>query len=248
MKEFQVASKRDNGIYVSASALQDFIICNYRTYFRLFEVGEAVPSKEMMMGTITHKVLEKAWKNLDVALNLGKSLCVKENLDLSAQQAVEHFIHIFFERFKIMLRDDDAIEKRFKVRLKDDVYLVGVFDRVSKETIIDWKTNSNPPKKIDNNIQFILYDYAYELLYGKRPAGVYLAALKDGSLVRYKESPEHHIALFQDIIPEFVETVRKKSFIKTGLFTGACYRCPYKIPCLGEQNGMVRFSPDETQD
>jgi hypothetical protein len=237
-----MVTKENKGIFVSASALRDFVICNYRTYFRLFEPGEAVQSKEMLMGSITHKVIEKAWKNLDVALNLGHTLCIKENLDLPSQQAVEHFIHTFFERFKVMLRDDDAIEKRFKVKLKDDVYLVGVFDRVSKETIIDWKTNANPPKKIDNDIQFIIYDYAYELLYGRRPAGLYLAALKDGSLVKYRESPEHHMALISDVIPNFVETIKKKNFIKTGLFTGACYRCPYKIPCLGERNVMV-FNP-----
>lgn len=227
------------GIFISASALQDYVICNYRSYFRLFEPGEAVQSKEMLMGTITHKVLEKAWKNIDVALSLGKTLCVKENLDLASQQAVEHFIHTFFERFKIMVRDDDSVEKRFKVKLHDDVFLVGVFDRISNGTIIDWKTNANPPKRIDNSIQFILYNMAYEMLYSKQCEGLYLAALKDGSLVRYKESAEHYLALTQDIIPNFVDSVRKKNFIKNGLFTGACYRCPYKIPCLGEKNVMV---------
>lgn len=240
-------AKTDKGIFVSASALQDYVACNYRTYFRIFEPGEAIPSKEMLMGSITHKVLEKAWKNKDIALNLAKTLCIKENLDAQSFQAVEHFVHTFFERFSIMIRDDDSIEKRFKVKLYDDVYLVGVFDRISRGTIIDWKTSANPPKRIDNNIQFIIYDYAYELLHGKRPEGVYLAALKDGSLVRYKESPEHHITLISDIIPRFVSDIRKKEFTKTGLFTGACFRCPYKIPCLGSEakNELVHSTLDE---
>lgn len=238
-------ASKEKGIFVSASALQDYVTCSYRTYFRIFEPGEAVPSKEMKMGTITHKVLEKAWKNKEVALNLASVLCTKENLDAQSFQAVEHFINTFFERFSIMVRDDDNIEKRFKVKLYDDVYLVGVFDRVSRGTVIDWKTNANPPKRIDNNIQFILYDLAYNLLYNKQCEGLYLAALKDGSLVRYKESAEHQETLRRDIIPRFVSDIRKKEFAKTGLFTGACYRCPYKIPCLGEKENVVYKSSFE---
>jgi hypothetical protein len=240
-------AKNEKGIFVSASALRDYVDCNYRTYFRIFEPGEAVPSKEMKMGIVAHKVLEKAWKSKDVALGLVKTLCIKENLDQQSSQAVEHFINIFFERFSIMVRDDDSIEKRFKVKLYDDVYLVGVFDRVSMGTVIDWKTNANPPKRIDNNVQFILYNLAYNLLYNKPCEGLYLAALKDGSLVRYKESKEHSETLINHVIPRFVSDVRNKEFTKTGLFTGACYRCPYKIPCLGvkENEFNMQKLPEE---
>src|SRR5689334_2866062 len=233
---------KEKGIFVSASALNDFVICNQRTYFRVFEPGEAVPNKEMMMGTITHKVLEKAWQNKEVALSLANSLCTKEGLDAIGRQSVEHFVHTYFEKFSVMVRNDDSVEKRFKVKLYDDVYLVGVFDRVTNGTIIDWKTNANPPKKIDNSIQFILYDLAYSLLYNKSPEGVYLAALKDGSLVRYKESPPHKNSLVTQVIPAFVDAIRYKKFSKTGLFTGACYRCPYKIQCLGSEVKSVMVS------
>lgn len=226
---------KEKGIFVSYSALSDFVTCNQRAYYRVFEPGEAIQNKEMKIGSITHKVLEKAWQNIDVALNLGKSLCEKENLDAVAKQSVEHFIHTFFERFTLLVANDDSIEKRFKIKLYDDVFLVGVFDRITRGTIIDWKTNANPPKKIDNSIQFILYDLAYNLLYGKKAEGLYLAALKDGSLVRYTESNTHCKALIEQIIPDFVEAVKYKKFTKTGLFTGACYRCPYKIQCLGTE-------------
>lgn len=237
-------ASKEKGIFVSQSALQDYITCNYKAYFRLFEPGEAIPSKEMLMGTITHKVIEKAWRDKDVALGMAKQLCKKNDMDAVASQSVEHFIHTFFERFRIMVADDDSIEKRFRVKLYDDVYLVGVFDRVSRGMVIDWKTNANPPKKIDNSIQFILYNLAYNMIYGKPSEGLYLAALKDGSLVRYNESKEHSDTLINQIIPNFVRDVRNKEFTKTGLFTGACYRCPYKIACLGDKN-VVHIPPIE---
>ena len=235
---------KDKGVYVSASSLTDYIVCSYRAYWRIFEPSEGVPSREMLMGTITHKVLEKAWQNIDVALNLAESLCKKEGIDEIGKNSVYHFIHTFFERFNILVDKNDSVEKRFKVNLYDDVYLVGVFDRVSRGTVIDWKTNANPPKKIDNNVQFIIYDLAYNLLYGKKAEGLYLAALKDGSLVRYTESKQHAETLVQSVIPQFVQDVRNKSFVKSGLFTGACYRCPYKIQCLGtESRNVVDYQP-----
>jgi len=163
------------------------------------------------------------------------SMCDAQGLGTTEKTSIQHFIHTYFERFRIMVRDDDKIEKRFKVKLYDDVYLVGVFDRVTMGTIIDWKTNANPPKNIDGNVQFILYDLAYNMIYEKKPEGLYLAALKDGSLVRYKESKIHSETLIHQIIPNYVADVKYKVFTKTGLFNGACYRCPYKIPCLGEK-------------
>lgn len=234
-------------IHVSASSLADYISCSQKVYYRIFKTEEGVeevPSREMLMGSITHKVLEKAWQNEEIALNLGKSLCDKEGIDAVGKSSVEHFIHTFFQVFGRMVNDGDMIEKRFKVKLYDDVYLVGVFDRITRGTVIDWKTNAKPPKNIDGNIQFILYDLAYNILYNKKAEGLYLAALKDGSLVRYKESKQHSEVLIHQVIPDFVEAVRKKSFVKTGLFNGACYRCPYKIVCLGEKD--VVDNPEST--
>lgn len=227
-------------IHVSASSLNDFISCQQKTYYRLFEAGEAVPSREMIMGTIAHKVLEKHWDDKDKAFKLARQLSKQESLDPISTNTVESFVGTYFDRFAVMVREGDKIEKRFKVKLHDDVYLVGVFDRVSLGTIIDWKTNANPPKRIDNSVQFILYDLAYSLIYGKKAEGLYLAALKDGSLVRYTESRQHANVLTTQLIPQFVEAVRSKTFVKNGLFNGACYRCPFKIPCLGENNGLVR--------
>jgi len=229
-----VASK-DGGIFVSASVLKDYIKCSQMAYYRIFEPELKVSNREMIIGDITHKVIEKAWQNRDVALNLAKSLCEKQEVDKVGIQSIEHFINTFFERFTPLLGKDDKIEKFFKVKLVEpDVYLVGKLDRINRSTVIDWKTNANPPKKISNDPQFIIYDMAYKLIYGKPPEGIYLAALADGSLVRYTESKEHADTLTVDIIPKFVETIRRKEFVKTGLFNGSCYRCPFKVPCLGK--------------
>jgi len=123
-------ANHENGIFVSASAIRDYLKCSQQVYYRIFEPELKISSREMIMGEITHKVLEKAWQNKDVALNLGMSLARKENLDPIAIQSIEHFIHTFFERFTIIINHDDKVEKFFKVKLYDDVFLVGKFDRI----------------------------------------------------------------------------------------------------------------------
>lgn len=221
-------------IFVSASSLQDYINCQNKVHYRIFEKGVDVPSREMLMGTITHKILEKHWSSVEDAQLAVIKLSSEAGLDLIGMGSVHHFISTYFENFRKLVDKGDSVEKRFKVKMTGDTYLVGVFDRVTRGTVIDWKTSANPPKKLENNVQFIIYNLAYNLLYKRPPEGLYLAALSNGSLVRYSESKEHTDTLITRIIPEFVEAVRTKSFIKTGLFNGSCYRCPYKTLCLGK--------------
>lgn len=237
--------KRQDGIFVSASALKDYLSCSNKVYYRIFEPELKVSNREMIIGDIVHKVIEKAWQDLDVALNLGKTLGINQNVDPIGMESIKHFIHTFFDHFAPLVSREDKIERFFKTKLSDDVYLVGKFDRISRNLLFDWKTNANPPKAIGNDPQFIIYDYAYNLIYKQPPEGIYFASLKDGALIRYNESSEHAKALIEKIIPEYVETVRKKDFIKTGLFTGQCYRCPFKVPCLGDKNGVVYNPPIE---
>jgi hypothetical protein len=236
---------KNKGIHVSASLIIDYLKCSQMAYYRIFEPELKISNREMIIGAITHKVIEKAWQDLDVALNLGKTLCEKENVDAIGRQSVEHFIHTFFESFKPIVSREDSIEKFFKIKLYDDVFLVGKFDRISRGLILDWKTTASPPKSIDNDPQFIIYDYAYSLIYGKKPEGVYYASLKEGKLIRYAESKHHASTIINNVIPSYIEDIRNKRFNKTGLFNGSCYRCPFKVPCLGDNNGVVRFPSDE---
>lgn len=228
-------------INVSASALKDFLSCSRKVHYRIFEPGVSIPTREMLMGSITHKVLEKAWDDKTRAVGMIDTLCRKESIDEIGRNSVLHFVHTYFDKFSPLVTKDDKIEKRFKVKLWDDVYLVGVFDRISRGLVIDWKTDANPPKKIDNHVQFIIYNIAYEMVYEQEPVGIYLAALKDGSLVKYRESLLYKEVILNELIPDYVEVVRKRNFVREGIFNGACFRCPYKEPCLdGDNDVMVR--------
>lgn len=221
-------------VFVSASAIASYIECDTKVFYRITKKIDQVQSREMIMGEIAHKVIEREWKNLDEALQLAVQLCGIRELDSMGVNSVLHFVRTFFDSFQGYVTPEDKIEYRFKTKLWDDVYLVGVFDRIANGNVFDWKTNANPPKRLENNVQFILYDLAYNKIFGTSPSGLYLASLKKGSLVKYKENTLYSKELIERIVPDYVETVRKGNYLKNGLFNGSCFRCPYKTDCLKE--------------
>lgn len=228
-------------IYVSASSLNDFISCSQKVNYRLFGKEKEVPSKEARIGSITHKVIEQKWNDLNQALELANTLSRQEGLDSLSNNMIESFVHTYFENFKQHLSEKDLIEHKFKIKIDKDVFLVGVMDRVSNGNVFDWKTSKTTPTRLDNNVQFIIYNMAYNRVFNSSPAGLYLASLREGKMVRYVESKLHTDILLNNIIPDFINTVRKKDFIKTGVFNGSCYYCPYRKSCLseGEEDVMV---------
>lgn len=221
-------------IFVSASAIKDYLSCQTKAYYRIYQPKVSVPTKEMIMGRIAHKVIEKMWNDEEGALIFCKELCAREKMDSLSTNLAIGFVRTFFDSFTGYINSDDKIEQKFKIPLQTDVFLVGVFDRISNENIFDWKTNSVTPKRLDNDPQFIIYNYAYESIYGKKPASSYLASVRDGSLVRYRESSIYTDEMINKIIPDYISTIRKNIFTKDGLFKGSCFRCPYKSDCIKE--------------
>lgn len=142
------------------------------------------------------------------------------------------YLNTFFDSFVSSLSSEDLVEHNFKLPLYDDVFIVGKIDRISRGNVFDWKTGTIRSKRLGNDPQCIIYQYAYEQLYNKKPNGVFLAALATGELIPYVESPMHTDELFSIIIPRMIKTIRSGNYERLGLFNGGCFRCPYRIGCL----------------
>jgi hypothetical protein len=139
----------------------------------------------------------------------------------------------FYNFFPLMSANFKA-EQRFKIPLERDVFVVGKLDRIADGKVFDWKTARKPLTNIDNNIQFILYNWAFKKLYGAEPSGVYYAALTNGSLVKYNGNPIVEDFLFGEVVPQLVEAIRSKNYIHNGIFRKSCFRCSYSDTCLKE--------------
>jgi CRISPR/Cas system-associated exonuclease Cas4 (RecB family) len=223
-------------IYLSASSLKDFIACNRKLYYR-FNKGdiEVQETKDMIVGNIVHYAIEKFWDLYPGAsfYMIGECKKLLPNDTESVDYALACY-RIYVENFKKFLSYDDDIEYKFKVPFEKDVFIVGKMDRISQGRVFDWKTDRRPLTNVSNEVQFILYNWAFKKQFGANPSGVYYASLMNGSLIRYSSDPVNEDALFTEVIPQALQAIKNKEYPRNGIFRRSCCKCPYVGVCLKE--------------
>ncbi len=231
-------------IYLSASSIKDFIACPQKVLYRRTKPFPEVRSKAMIMGEIAHQAIEKGWRNRDTAYAIVKELCKENSLAKADRVSLEFYMDIFFLNFKGLLSETDLIEYNFKIGLYDDVFLVGKIDRISKGNLYDWKTGGKISNKLSNDVQCIIYEYAYKKIFNKEPASICLASLAKGELVPYSRDEMYIGELFGKIVPRMIKTIKNETYDKQGMFNHSCFNCPYRIGCLGKGNGEEEYELD----
>jgi len=216
-------------IYISASAIKDFLSCSMKLYYRTHLPELSVSTNAMQTGIVVHYALENFWNEKDSAFHY-----IESNLYGGQLEKATMSLHTFFDSFSWILTDEDEIEKKFKIPLGNNVYLIGKIDRISGANIYDWKTTAKPPKSINNDIQFMIYYIAYIGLYGIQPSSVCYASLSNGNLIKLKVNDEAVSILQKEIIPKTVSALIDNNYAREGVFRGnTCYNCTYKEACLG---------------
>lgn len=220
-------------INISYSLLADFLSCQRKPFYRIQFPELGVSNKEMIIGTAVHLAIEKFSHDQDAAVEYMRSyLDLYFITDLDDTNYATICLNNFFSNFKPHLRDNDTIEYKFKIPIADKIFLVGKIDRISDEKLFDWKTSRNPPAKLFNDLQFIIYNWSYKRLFGKPPVASYYGALSTGNLIQHAGTEDAETYVFHEIIPEVIHNIKENIYPHTGVFTKACYRCPYKDTCL----------------
>lgn len=223
-------------VNISASALMDYLVCKQRVKFRINVPEQGIQTSAMLAGTIAHGVIEEFWNNKEAADLKTIELLENSFLDNAMKARVFNSVDNFFKYFSQLVSEGDLIEKKFRIKLEKDAFLVGKFDRVSKGNIFDWKTSARYPKTINNNIQFVFYDECYKRLYGKSPISVYYAHLPTGKLIRYNRNEILCNYLFGEVVPAMISDVKAGNFFRAGLYSynDVCKDCSFKDYCFRE--------------
>ena len=162
-------------IYLSATSIKEFVECNKRYQWRMTKSEEAIETPEMKAGTIVHTILEKFWErkkseNLTTAYSMAEINDIPDRLIDRIGQSISNF----HDSFQSLCTGNDKVEVNFKLKMEEDVYLVGKMDRVVEPSglVLDWKTSEHPVSNINDDIQFLIYYYAYSRLYNHPPLEV----------------------------------------------------------------------------
>jgi hypothetical protein len=208
-------------------------------YYRINHPELQVPNKEMIIGEVVHSAIEKYWDNqINANSYTANEIATRMAHDPNPIGTYIQFgydcLHNYFGKFKSLLTTNFTSETKFKLQIEKDVFVVGKLDRVDDGNVFDWKTARRPLTNIDNNVQFILYNWAFKKMYNAEPSGVYYAALTNGSLVKYNRNPIVEDFLLGEVVPQLVDAIRSKNYIHNGVFRKSCFRCSYSNACLKE--------------
>lgn len=218
---------------ISPTAIQDFVVCSKKLFFR-YGGFEQQYDENLTVGKLVHHLIElnetenkELLKRLSSEYNIGTK---------SAEYKLNRCLHNFNTHFKILTQPDDIIEYKFEHKLKRvDATIIGRIDRIinlSYPLVVDWKTSRKEILNIDNDIQFMMYYYIYNEIFGVAPevmaVNLYLA-----EVTKYDYNPESFELLFNHTIPKMIDTIRSKSYTETENIE-ICKTCPYRIHCRGK--------------
>ena len=118
--------------------------------------------------------------------------------------------------------------------MEEDVYLVGKMDRVVEPSglVLDWKTSESPVSNINDDIQFLIYYYAYSRLYNHPPSLVAYVSLMKKRLINLDINRSSYTYLMDEIVPGMITQIRNNNYYRIGVFNRKCNRCQFKEICL----------------
>ena len=220
--------------YISQSAIKDFIACKKRYYYRLNYKRESISTREMFLGTLVHKLLENV-KYSDSLLETNVEIDILKhpnNLSDADADVLYQSIRGFYDSFYHLITPDDKKEVMFSIPYGKNVFLVGKFDRITpSHMVIDWMSGKYVPLTLKNDVQSIIYNYAYKHLYGVTPS-VVMGYLRRNKMSVYLEDKTYTDILFNEVLDNLLDTIQYENFPHDGLFKNSCRNCTFKEYCF----------------
>ncbi len=192
-------------------------------FYRFYRFGESPDFKTMM------ELFQESW------IPLGYT---SKGYETKMKKEGEKILEEFYKKYhnnKLRIID---LEKWFKIKIDNDVFISGFMDRVdflnkNQLEIIDYKTGKQPEKKkLENSLQLGMYALAAsdKGLYNKRVGDIVLTFyfLQNGEKISMKRS-EQDILKIRKEVKEIVEKVNKSNFESN--IGPWCGFCPFKINC-----------------
>lgn len=219
---------------LSASIIRDFLYCPKKLYYRRHN-AEQVPNSNTMSGIIVHKVLETSWRNRKQAEEAIKGLLKYYNIKSNEiRNVVINSVDNYFNLFRTVVEDDDMVEKTFYTTYVPNHGIVGKFDRVNTRTntLIDWKVSTYDQHDINHDVQLLLYNIAYRIIYKRKLENVFHINLLTGTCNTFVFS-EPIVKEFEEVLIEkVIYALDHNDFPRYGLYKkDLCENCSYNNVC-----------------
>ncbi len=242
---------------MSYTAIHSLMQCEYSYYLSYVERVPTVESAESVDCTAIHRAIQVGYEN-NLAKEEWAQIFKKEWVELTAKKDVVFYGEgEYLKKFKDgqqMMRDyyDKFVSKKKPPQMLEFFFgksnpvmlgshkLVGVFDQVdARDNVIDYKSGAKPTQaKLDHDLQFTVYSYAYRQLWGKEENGLFLrhlGTMKDMETTRTEEDFE----VLEGELDKIEKRLRGKVFIRN--LGRECANCYFVEACLGKERKIGRW-------
>lgn len=242
---------------VSYTMLHSLMNCEYSYYLRYVLRVSVVESAASVYGTAVHRAIKigydnnlarddwaKVFRHEWVALTASKDIVyAADNEYLKKFKAGQQMLLDYYDTFvKGRKKPPKMLEYFFgrdqAVTLGNHI-IVGVFDQIdARNTVIDYKSGAKPTQaKLDLDLQFTIYSYAYRQLFGEKEGGLalrHLGTMKDMKTVRTEEDFE----VLKEEVDKIERRLKGKIFIRN--LDRTCSSCYFLEHCLGKEQKIGR--------
>jgi DNA helicase II / ATP-dependent DNA helicase PcrA len=246
-----IDQKPVNQLNFSYSQLNGFKTCPLQYKYQYILKIPTIPSAAESFGTTIHQTLQKFYAEFlkNKKINQKNLLAIYERswipigyASLTHQSRMkkegEKILINFYKKFHSFNLKIIALEKLFKIKIANDIFLTGKIDRVdslnkNEIEIIDYKTGKKPSElTLTKSLQLSIYALAAsdKNLFNKKLKDINLAFyyLQTPEKISLKRNEEDLIKTKEEII-DMVEEIRKNKFSANP--GKHCDFCAFKIIC-----------------
>lgn len=203
---------------VSASKLKLWQECPKMYEMRYVRGEEQKPNVWALVGSGAHKAIETYYKTGRPILATYAEW-IAEHVTSAAVEGIEYAPNLIagiqngLKNFDTTLYDPlevdgvPQLEKRFRLPYPDAenpiCTIEGFIDCVTATQVVDYKTGKDTPsiKAVERDLQFIIYHWAYERLYGVPPKEIVYHRLRDNKRIIGKK---FDITILDSVLREFL--------------------------------------------
>jgi len=242
---------------ISYTMLHSLMECEYSYYLRYVERVPIRESSASVYGTAVHRAIHTGYEN-NLARDDWAKVFKHEWVVLTSSKDIAFYNeNEYLKKFKdgqqLLLDYYDTFVKKEKkppqmleyffgrdkaVKLGKHV-IIGVLDQIdARSRIIDYKTGIKPTQaKLDLDLQFTIYSYAYRQLFDREESGLvlrHLGTMKDMKTKRTEEDFE----LVKEEVDKVERRLKGKIFVRN--LGRGCANCYFIEHCLGKERKIGR--------
>jgi CRISPR/Cas system-associated exonuclease Cas4 (RecB family) len=224
---------------LSATAIKDLFACDKMYYYRVHHPEAAILSDDIIFGQLIHKAIEEIDNLSEAKEYVTKLWTDKTKTDFLGSpkkypKSIDRLLNGYYKKILPLLgpKENALVEHTFSVHWKDNIDVIGKWDRVDGESIFDWKTGIVAPNKyVYNDIQFHIYGWVYNKIFKEMPKNVYYGHLYTGTLynINMTDATLANVELLLDRATKMVYNGSEAR--DTGYH---CGRCLYRGICWEE--------------